>query len=133
WDHLGTLAGQRPQGKLAELLGSELEGFSRLVAREVVFRAHETIETQAGDADWTVVRQTVTDLLAPLRGEGTWSPSLARYEGNAVAFAPYRLSHLEDVCDVQDVASISAAVEQGFADRVAAASADGTIETASQL
>jgi predicted ribosome quality control (RQC) complex YloA/Tae2 family protein len=133
WDHLVDLARQRPQGKLAELLGSELEGFSRLVAREVVFRATANIETLAGDADWPAVQRTVSHLLAPLRSEGAWSPSLASFEGNAIAFAPYRLSHLEAECTVEDVASISEAVERGFADRVAAASADGTIETASQL
>jgi predicted ribosome quality control (RQC) complex YloA/Tae2 family protein len=133
WDHLEALARQRPNGQLAELLGSELNGFSRLVAREAAFRATGQVEAEAGTADWSLVRTTVSDLLAPVRGQGVSSPSLARFEGHVVAFAPYRLSHLEAICAVEDVASISEAVERGFADRAAASGAASGVESASQL
>src|SRR5207249_6109558 len=75
WDHLAALAQRRPQGQLAELLGGELNGLSRLVAREAAFRATGSIETAAGEVDWPVVRRAVADLLAPIRDEGSWSPS----------------------------------------------------------
>jgi predicted ribosome quality control (RQC) complex YloA/Tae2 family protein len=133
WDHLKALAEQRPDGQLAELLGGELAGFSRLTAREAVFRATGQIEAPSSRADWSTVHAAVSELLGPIRGEGRWSPSIARFEGNAIAFAPFRLSHLEDRCDVEDVDSISEAVELGFADRVSAEARAGLPETANQL
>jgi predicted ribosome quality control (RQC) complex YloA/Tae2 family protein len=133
WDHLISLAAQNPQGHLAELLGSELAGFSRLVAREVAFRATGSLTTPVSQVDWSVVFDVVVDLLGPIRGEGAWQPSVARFEGNVVAFAAYRLRHLEDRCDVEDVPSISEAVELGYADREAAEKQAGIPETANQL
>jgi predicted ribosome quality control (RQC) complex YloA/Tae2 family protein len=133
WDHLTTLAAKRPEGQLAELLGSELAGFSRQVAREVAFRATGDIATPVSRADLSSVFETVIELLGPIRGEGAWSPCIARFEGHVVAFAPYRLRHLEDQCDVEDVASISEAVERGYADRDAAETHAGVPETANQL
>jgi predicted ribosome quality control (RQC) complex YloA/Tae2 family protein len=133
WDHLNTLARQNPQGQLAELLGSELAGFSRLVAREVAFRATGSITTPAGQSELSRVFETVIDLIGPVRGEGKWSPCVARFEGHVVAFAPYRLTHLESQCEVTDVASISEAVELGHADREAAEANGGRPETANQL
>jgi predicted ribosome quality control (RQC) complex YloA/Tae2 family protein len=133
WDHLIALAGQRPDGQLAELLGSELAGFSRLVAREVAFRATGDVATPVCRVDWPVVVEAVATLLGPIRGEGVWAPSVARHEGHVVAFAPYRLHHLEGQCEVQDVDSISEAVELGFADRAAAEARAGRPETANQL
>jgi predicted ribosome quality control (RQC) complex YloA/Tae2 family protein len=133
WDYLTTLAAQRPQGQLAELLGSELAGFSRLVAREVAYRATGNVETPVADVDWSSVFETVVSLLGPIRGDGAWSPSIARFEGHVVAFAPYRLHHLEGQCEIEDVASISEAVELGYADREAAEAHAGIPETANQL
>jgi predicted ribosome quality control (RQC) complex YloA/Tae2 family protein len=133
WEHLTTLAAQRPQGQLAELLGSELAGFSRLVAREVAFRATGDIATPVGDVDWSAVFETVVSLLGPIRGDGAWNPSVARFEGHVVAFAAYRLHHLEAECEVQDVSSMSEAVELGYADRDAAEAHAGIPETANQL
>jgi predicted ribosome quality control (RQC) complex YloA/Tae2 family protein len=133
WDHLNALARQNPNGQLAELLGSELAGFSRLVAREVAFRATGDTATPAGRAELSRVFETVVELLGPIRGEGGWSPCVARFEGHVVAFAPYRLMHLEAQCDVTDVASISEAVELGYDDREAAEAHAGRPETANQL
>src|SRR5215216_7001362 len=59
WDQLTQLAAQRPDGHLAELLGSELAGFSRLVAREVAFRATGDISTPVSRVDWSTVHDTV--------------------------------------------------------------------------
>ncbi len=133
WDHMMALGRQKPDGGLAELLGGELAGFSRLVAREVAFRATGSVDTPVGQADWATVFETVLDITNPARGDGAWSPCVAVYEGHVVAFAPYRLRHLEAACTVQDVASISDAVERGFADRVAAEAKAGQPETANQM
>ena len=133
WEHLTTLAAQRPQGQLAELLGSELAGFSRLVAREVAFRATGSVDTPVSEVDWSRVFETVVELLGPIRGEGGWRPCAARYEGHVVAFAAYRLTHLEDQCELEDVASMSDAVELGYADREAAERQAGVPETTNQL
>ena len=94
---------------IAELLGSELAGFSRQVAREVAFRATGSIETPVSEVDWSQVLDTVVTMLGPIRGEGAWSPCVARFEGHVVAFAPYRLTHLEDQCELSEAASISEA------------------------
>lgn len=133
WEQLTALAAQRPDGQLAELLGGELAGFSRLVAREVAFRATGDIATSVSRVDWSTVLDTVIDLLGPIRGEGSWTPSVARFEGHVVAFAPYRLSHLEDRCEIEPVESISAAVELGYAGRAEAEQHAGLPETANQL
>src|SRR5215207_5509735 len=119
-EQLTQLAAQRPDGHLAELLGSELAGFSRLVAREVAFRATGDVATPVSRVDWSKVLDTVIELLGPIRGEGHWTPSIARFEGHLVAFAAYRLHHLEGQCDVEDIASISEAVELAYAGRAEA-------------
>ena len=133
WAHLAALAEQRPQGQLAELLGSELAGFSRLVAREVAFRATGSIATLVAGVEWPAVLDTVIAMLGPIRGEGRWQPCVARFEGHVVAFAPYRLTHLEASCEIEELASISSAVELGYAGRDSAERHAGLPETANQL
>jgi predicted ribosome quality control (RQC) complex YloA/Tae2 family protein len=133
WEQLTRLAAIKPDGQLAELLGGELAGFSRLVAREVAFRATGDVATPVSRVDWSRVLDTVIDLLGPIRGEGSWTPSIARFEGHIVAFAAYRLHHLEGQCDVQDIASISEAVEQAYAGRAEAEQHAGLPETANQM
>jgi predicted ribosome quality control (RQC) complex YloA/Tae2 family protein len=103
-------ADQGSAGKpLADVLAAQLAGFSPLAAREVAFRAHRSRETLASDADWQRVRATVRDLLEPLSSH-QWEPTVALDQGRAVAFAPYRLTHL---CqhELQLADSISQAVE----------------------
>jgi predicted ribosome quality control (RQC) complex YloA/Tae2 family protein len=133
WEQMIALAALKPQGQLAELLAGELAGFSRQVAREVAFRATGDVGTPVSRVDWSAVFDTVVDLLGPIRGEGEWTPTVARFEGHVVAFAPYRLRHLEDQCEVSDIASISEAVELGYAGRGDAEAHAGIPETANQL
>lgn len=121
WDHVRALAGRAPGGALADLLASELRGFSPLLAREASFRGAGRPDARSGEVDWAQVREAVADLLAPARGRGPWAPSVARAEGCVVAFAAYRLRHLEASCAVSDVPSISEAVEQGYRGSPAAA------------
>jgi predicted ribosome quality control (RQC) complex YloA/Tae2 family protein len=103
-------ADQGSAGKpLADVLAAELAGFSPLAAREVAFRAYGSRETPASDADWQLVRATVRELLEPLSSH-QWEPTVAFDQGRAVAFAPYRVTHL---CqhELQPADSISQAVE----------------------
>jgi predicted ribosome quality control (RQC) complex YloA/Tae2 family protein len=134
WEALIALAGLKPNGQLAELLAGELAGFSRLSAREVAFRATGDSTTPVSRVDdWSVVFDTVLDLLGSIPGDGQWSPCVARFEGHLVAFAPYRLRHLEAICEVEDIASISEAVELCYAGRADAEAHAGIPETANQL
>ena len=119
WDRLRERAAAGSGGTLADLLGDELAGFSPLLAREAAFRAAGRIDAPADGAESSAVRSAVAELLAPIRGHAGWSPSLARWRGAPIAFAAYRLCHLESSCDVEDVGSISRAVEEAY--RAAAA------------
>jgi predicted ribosome quality control (RQC) complex YloA/Tae2 family protein len=120
WDRLRELAAGAPDARLTDLLGRELSGFSPLLAREAAFRAAESLDATAGAADWTAVHRVVSELLAPARGQALWAPSLARAEGRVVAFAPYRLHHLEATCELSDVSSISEAIEDAYGEQPAA-------------
>ena len=72
WDHLVSLAELKAAGKLAELLASELAGFSRLAAREVAFRATGDVEATVRFATWSRVHETV-DCADRLPSE-SWAP-----------------------------------------------------------
>jgi len=111
WDRLRELPPGQPEKTLAELLGERLRGFSPLIAREASFRAVGQPGASAATADWPGVRAAVAELLAPARGQALWSPSVARWGEGVVAFAAYRLRHLEGECAVMDVDHISAAIE----------------------
>ena len=125
WDRLRASAAASPGGTLADLLAGELAGFSPLLAREAAFRAAGRVDAAAEEADWTAVRAAVGELLAPINDHAAWAPSLARWQGVPIAFAAYRLRHLEPRCDVEDVASISRAVAEAYA-----ANATGTARSA---
>jgi predicted ribosome quality control (RQC) complex YloA/Tae2 family protein len=118
WEGPQALAAARPDGLLADLLAGELRGFSPLLAREAAFRAAGRADAAAGSADWSAVRAAVGELLAPIGGAAPWSPSVARRDGAVVAFAAYRLRHLEGEYHVEDVGSISEAIEQAYADGI---------------
>ena len=116
WDHLRRHASDRSDETLAGLLSATLRGFSPLLAREVSFRSAGHVEAPSRAIDWEAVRATVRGLLAPIQSDAVWQPSVARHEGRVVAFAAYRLSHLEAHCTVEDVDSISEAVELAYAE-----------------
>lgn len=103
-----------PAPALSELLAAKLAGLSPQLAREVAFRATGSVGTPADRCDWSAVRQTVDELLAPIDGRGTWSPCVVRdEEGQVVAFAPYWLSHL-DQFNITPMPSISAAIVEAY-------------------
>lgn len=112
WERLRELAGgPRAGDPLEAVLGANLAGFSPLAAREAAHRATGNAEMAAGEVrDWDAVRAAVASLLAPLES-GDWEPTVALEVGRVVAFAPYRMTHLEGL-ELQGLESISEAVEQ---------------------
>jgi predicted ribosome quality control (RQC) complex YloA/Tae2 family protein len=126
WDMMPTPVQAARKRPLADTLASTLTGFSPLLAREAAFRAAGRLDALTEDAEWQVVRRVVGELLRPIGGGVPWSPSIARADGLVVASAPYRLSHLETTCSVEDVESISAAVELGFGETAAGGNSRGS-------
>ena len=98
-------------GKLAPHLGQRIAGLSPQAARELAFCATGRLDTAAQDADWPAVLQAVHDFMAPLETHH-WEPSLAMHDGQPVAYAPYRLTHLPNV---RAVSSISQAMDAFYA------------------
>ena len=134
WDHSKRSRRQRPDGQLAELLGSESNGFSRLVAREVAFRATGDIATPVGQVDWSAVRDAVSSDARADPGRGGLVALDSALRGHdrgvrGVSAAPTSKAQ----CDVEDIASISEAVERGFADRAGAERRGRRSRAASQL
>jgi predicted ribosome quality control (RQC) complex YloA/Tae2 family protein len=88
------LTDQEPRTQVWQALVRGLSGISPLLAREVTCRA-------LGHARATVARveritpllETVHELLAPLEDKGQWQPTLAREDGEPVAYAPYPITH----------------------------------------
>ncbi|MCC6177337.1 MAG: NFACT family protein [Chloroflexi bacterium] len=121
WEHVRARSFEHPEALLADLLGRELAGISPLLARELAFRGTGDVGARAGATDWPAVRAAATEMLAPARGHGPWSPSIAREDGRIVAYAAYRLHHLEAGCDVEDVSTMSDAIELAYGDGEASA------------
>ncbi|MBN1286731.1 MAG: NFACT family protein [Anaerolineae bacterium] len=91
------------------MLVKHLAGFSPLLAREVVFRTAQDIDTPAGAIPSVEDLQAEIETVIMPLWERDWQPCIAEDEyGGALAFAPYRLTHLDRV---RPAASISAAVE----------------------
>lgn len=118
--------------RLAELLSARLAGCSPQLGRELAFRAAGNVGALAGPAtDWSAVRRAIEEVYRPLR-DGSWTPTLAWRGERAVAFAPYRLTHLADA-ELRAAASMSEAIETyvacgafeaGLSDRAAQAADD---------
>ncbi len=115
WERLRELRHQSPEVALADVLGAELRGFSPILARELAFRTAGRLDATVAEADWSILRRGAAELLAPARGEAVWRPCVARWEGRVVAFAAYRLTHLETTCQLEHVGSISEAIELAYA------------------
>jgi predicted ribosome quality control (RQC) complex YloA/Tae2 family protein len=103
-----------PKLDLARLLTGVVSGISPLLAREIVYRATGSVDTQVAQLT------AVTPLLAAF-GElfdhlwrDHWQPTLALDEdGHPLAFAPYSLRHLDNT---QTSKTFSIAVETYFAE-----------------
>lgn len=114
----GQLAARcRPLGKEAPLwqaLVAGIAGFSPLLAREVAFRATGNASARLAEvgASWEAVAAQVREFAAMAR-EGRWAPGVALSEkGEALAFAPYPLTHYPTR---RDYPSISEALDAYYA------------------
>jgi predicted ribosome quality control (RQC) complex YloA/Tae2 family protein len=86
-------------------------GFSPLLAREVVFQATGAAETRAAETSARALQEVIETILMPL-WERDWQPCVVDAEdGDVLAFAPYRLTHLGKARPVE---SISRAVEEFY-------------------
>jgi predicted ribosome quality control (RQC) complex YloA/Tae2 family protein len=80
---------------LARFLSDRIAGLSPLAGRELAFRATGTASTRLASVDdWPRVVQTIVDFMS-VEDTHRWEPTLAIEDERPVAFAPYRLRHLE--------------------------------------
>lgn len=96
-------------GTTAERLPRVL-AISPTAAKEAVFRA----QADGGEGVDTLAA-ALQDMFAPLEEPSLFAPSMARRGPQVVAFAPYRLRHLESSSTVEDADSMSLAIERYFA------------------
>ncbi len=93
---LGPWLAEAGTGLAWRVLVDRLRGISPLAAREAVHRACGRPEAAAGEVDSAALAAAIAALIAPVRG-GAWEPGLAGDQpegGVALAYAPYRLTHL---------------------------------------
>ncbi|MCL4301683.1 MAG: NFACT family protein [Anaerolineae bacterium] len=106
------LAEASPQLSLARLLTETVTGVSPLLAREIVYRATGSIETQVGGLSLLTPLLTAFHGLFDHLAQEQWQPTLALdEEDRPLAFAPYPLQHLPRT---QPYETLSAAVEIYF-------------------
>lgn len=106
---------ERPQApRLADLLGTRLAGCSPQLARELAWRAAGSVDTPADrSTDWLAVQAALAEMFRPMH-DGSWQPTVAWQAGKPVAFAPYRLGHLQGV-ELRSTETISEAIETYYA------------------
>jgi predicted ribosome quality control (RQC) complex YloA/Tae2 family protein len=132
----GELGGLDPRAALWQALVARFRVVSPLLAREAVYRATGAPETPVAASEPGAVFAALTALLS-LAQSGAWEPSVAwappepedaedppedadagpdPAARQALAFAPYRLSHLEaEGATLEDAPTTSAAAEAFFA------------------
>ncbi|MGI8586254.1 MAG: Rqc2 family fibronectin-binding protein [Chloroflexia bacterium] len=121
----GELRGLDPEALLRQTLVARFSAVSPLLAREAAFRATGSTETTVADAgDSARLLAALTGIIALAR-TGDWQPTVAWGEADdldegggreALAFAPYRLTHLEAAGGtLEDAPCISAAAEAFYA------------------
>lgn len=117
----GKIGVSGPATSLRERLVAEVNACSPLLAREVVYRVHGSVDVRVAEADWA----TLANAFAVMWREaaaGRWGPSTAREGGRLVAYAPYPM---ESFPDATPVSSISAAIEAWHRGRSATTAAAG--------
>lgn len=83
-----------PKRKLASALTGVLLGFSPLLAKEVVFRAHGDVNIKVYDADPFALHGAIQAVCGPLQRR-EWQPGVVGNAEQASAYSVYPLSHLE--------------------------------------
>ncbi|HLZ30121.1 MAG TPA: NFACT family protein [Chloroflexota bacterium] len=102
-------------GLLARFLSDRIAGLSPLAGREIAFRATGGAGTPLAGVDWPGVIAAVLEFMAVIDTR-RWEPSLAIEAERPVAFAPYRLRHLEAAgASLVPYETISAAIDTYYA------------------
>src|SRR5579859_4629976 len=102
-------------GLLARFLSDRIAGLSPLAGREIAFRATGGAGTPLAGVDWPGVIAAVLEFMAVVDTR-RWEPSLAIEAERPVAFAPYRLRHLEAAgASLVPFETISAAIDTYYA------------------
>lgn len=102
---------------LWRFLQEGIAGLGPLAAREVAHRAlGGAAATLLDVTSWDGVVEILSSLLLPLRTH-EWTPTIVVEGGAVVHFAPYTLAQFPEA-QVEDVASISAAIERAHEDRI---------------
>ncbi len=100
-----------PNGSAWRVLVSKLRGVSPLLARELVYRAAQDIDTPAHAIAPDDLYEVIESSFLPV-WEHAWEPCVVEdADGVVKAFAPYPLTHLDGM---RSVDSISAAAEMFF-------------------
>ena len=81
-------------GQLARFLSDRIAGLSPLAGREIAFRATGAAATPLAGADLPRAIAAVMEFMS-VADTHRWEPTLAIEDERPVAFAPYRLRHLE--------------------------------------
>lgn len=101
---------EQEKKKAHQVLVSNILGISPLLAREIVFRAHDDSNIKATDADVDLIFSHFETLLGQLRSRD-WQPCIAHEDELPVAFATYPLQQFENF---ETVDSISEALSQYY-------------------
>jgi predicted ribosome quality control (RQC) complex YloA/Tae2 family protein len=113
---LAAQTSRTPSQPAWRALVGALRGVSPLAAREALFRATGATETAVADVrEPEALLAALQALLGPLAGDAgrAWEPCLALEEGEPVAYAPYRLTHLETAA-LETGATMSATLERYY-------------------
>ncbi len=102
------LAEADPEAQVWQVLVHSLQGMSPLLAREIAFRALGQPRAPVARVErLTPLLEAIRELLAPL-DDGRWQPSVVMEGDQAVAYAPYPVTHRGPF---QPMSSISQAIE----------------------
>lgn len=96
--------------KAHQVLVSNILGISPLLAKEIVFRAHDDSNIKAEDADVDLIFSQFETLMGQLQSR-EWQPCIVHEDELPVAFASYPLQQFENF---EIVESISDALSQYF-------------------
>ncbi|HET7768306.1 MAG TPA: NFACT RNA binding domain-containing protein [Chloroflexota bacterium] len=102
-----------PARSLRDALVGSVNACSPLLAREVILRAHETLDVPLEDADPTRLAAAFRELWRSVES-GESAPSVAQEDGRTVAFAAYPLLSFPET---QSAETLSAAIERFYLDR----------------
>jgi predicted ribosome quality control (RQC) complex YloA/Tae2 family protein len=107
-------ASEGRSGVLSKFLSDHLAGLSPLAGRELAFRATGAADTPLAQTDWQRVAEATRAFMSMVDTHA-WDPTVAIDDQHPLAFAPYRLTHLEgDGVEVLPFATISAALDDYY-------------------